>query len=254
MSKTKYIKVSVSARLPDNDGYYFTDQGNLRIREKVKSGFDGIIACEYSGIVREAFNKKGFDFMSCDFLPTEQPGNHYQGDILNIIDHNTGFIGSHPECTYMTNSGVRWLWNKDGSKNYDRWVKLEVAVKFFNLLKSKIKIGYLENPIPHKYARDGFHSVLNGEWVDGIGKYTQVIQPWHHGHGETKATCLWLIGLPELEPSNIVDGREQRIWKLPPGENRWKERSRTFTGIADAMADQWSPELIKFLHSLIKTK
>lgn len=242
--KTKKIKIKIGKEIYNVENERLTDFAlEQNTMEEASQEFDGIIACEYSGIVREAFNNKGFNFISCDFLPTEQPGNHYQGNILNIINHHNGFIGSHPECTYMTNSGVRWLWNKDGSKNHDRWVKLEAAVKFFNILKSKIKIGYLENPIPHKYARDGFHSVLNEEWVDGIGNYTQVIQPWQHGHGETKATCLWLIGLPQLKPSNIVDGREHRIWKLPPGENRWKERSRTFPGIAEAMAEQWGNHL-----------
>lgn len=198
-----------------------------------------LIGCEYSGTVRDAFNDVGFESMSCDFLPSEKPGNHYKGNVLDIIDNVTGFKGMHPECTYMTNSGVRWLYNKDGSKNLERWRNLEKSVKFFNLLKSKIQKGYLENPIPHKYARDGFHSVDTGEWVEGIGKYTQIIQPWQFGHGETKATCLWLVNLPQLAASKIVEGREQRIWKLPPGRDRWKERSRTFAGIAIAMANQW---------------
>lgn len=198
-----------------------------------------LIGCEYSGVIRDAFEEHGFDSISCDFLPTEKPGNHYKGNVLDIIDKEYLFKGMHPECTYMTNSGVRWLWNKDGSKNIERWIKLEESVNFFNLLKSKIAKGYLENPIPHKYAREGFHSVVTGEWVEGIGKYTQVIQPWQYGHGETKATCLWLIDIPKLEPSNIVDGREQRIWKMPPGKDRWKERSRTLPGVAMAMANQW---------------
>lgn len=205
---------------------------------------DILIGCEYSGTVRDAFEEVGFSSISCDFLPTEVPGDHYRGNVLDIIDKEYLFRGMHPECTYMTNSGVRWLWNKDGTKNTERWIKLEESVKFFNLLKSKITCGYLENPIPHKYARDGFHSVVTGEWVEGIGKYSQVIQPWQYGHGETKATCLWLIGLPDLQPSELVGGREQRIWKLPPGENRWKERSRTYPGIARAMANQWGKLLI----------
>lgn len=198
-----------------------------------------LIACEFSGIVRSEFSRAGFDSTSCDFLATEKKGAHYQGDVLDIIDDNWDFIGAHPDCTYITNSGVRWLYNKDGSKNIDRWVSLESAVDFFNLLKSKIECGYLENPIPHKYAREGFYSVKNNEWVSGIGKYTQIIQPWQFGHGETKATCLWLIGLPNLKPTNVVDGREQKMWKLPPSKDRWKLRSKTYSGIATAMADQW---------------
>jgi hypothetical protein len=134
---------------------------------------------------------------------------------------------------------VRWLYNKDGSKNIERWIKLEAAVNFFNRLKAEIKKGYLENPIPHKYARDGFYSVVTGKWVEGIGKYDQIIQPWQFGHGETKATCLWLIDLPLLKPTNIVEGREQRIWKLPPSKERSKLRSKTLPGIGDAMADWW---------------
>ena len=198
-----------------------------------------LIACEYSGSVRDQMKSNGVNAVSCDILPSEVGGNHYRGDVMDIIDEDWDFIGAHPPCTFMTNSGVRWLYNKDGSKNIQRWIDLEDSVNFFNAIKSRIKVGYLENPIPHKYARDGFYSVKTGEWVDGIGRYTQLIQPWQFGHGETKATCLWLIGLPELVPTDIVDGREQRIWKLPPSKDRWKERSRTFTGIAKAMADQW---------------
>lgn len=201
-----------------------------------------LIACEYSGVIRDAFAEKGCNSISCDFLPTERPGKHYQGDVLDIIDLEVDFFGGHPECTYMTNSGVRWLWNKDGTKNIDRWIKLENSVNFFNLLKAKIKTGYLENPIPHKYARDGFYSVIDGNWVKGIGKYSQVIQPWQFGHGETKATCLWLFNLPKLKPTNIVDGREPKVWKMfnLPKKERWKERSRTLPGIANAMAEQWT--------------
>ena len=125
-------------------------------------------------------------------------------------------------------------------KTFKGGIKLEQAVKHFNYLKENIKRGYIENPIPHKYARDGFYSVINGEWVRGIGKYTQLIQPWQFGHGETKATCLWLINLPNLQPTDIVSGREQRIWKLPPTKDRWKIRSKTYSGIAKAMAQQWS--------------
>lgn len=207
-----------------------------------------LITHEYSGRVRDAFAKKGHDTLSCDLLPTENPGNHYQGDLFDIVDGDFDFIGSHPECTYLTNSGVRWLYNKDGSKNIDRWIKLENAVNHFNQVKSKIKTGYLENPIPHKYARDGFKSVVTGKWVKGIGNYDQVVQPWQFGHKELKATCLWLIGLPKLIPSEIInppsDKEERKKWAIvhrcPPGADRWKIRSRTYMGIAKAMAYQWS--------------
>lgn len=199
-----------------------------------------LIACEYSGAVRDSFKSKGWDAWSCDLLPTDVEGKHIQGDVIEVINEPWDFVGAHPPCTYLTNSGVRWLYNKDGSKNIERWIQLEEGVKFFNLLKSNILVGYIENPIPHKYARDGFYSVVTGEWVDGIGHYSQVIQPWQFGHGETKATCLWLKGLPPLRPTNIVEGREARIHRLPPSKDRWKERSKTFAGIAKAMAEQWS--------------
>jgi len=204
-----------------------------------------LIACEYSGAVREAFRKRGFDAWSCDLLPTEIPGQHYEGDLFDIIDAFAGIAGAHPPCTFMTNSGVRWLFNSDGSKNLERWAELENGVNFFNRVKSKIKTGYLENPIPHKYARDGFFSVVSGKWVEGIGNYSQVIQPYMFGHGEQKATCIWLKNLPLLRPTNIVEGREQRVWKLPPGPDRWKERSRTFQGIADAFADQFGKAIMQ---------
>jgi hypothetical protein len=201
---------------------------------------NGLIGCEESQEVTKAFRNKGHEFYSCDLQECSggYPQYHIQDDVLN---HLVGrdFIGGHPDCTYLTNSGVRWLYNKDGSKNSERWIKLEKAVNFFNALRKNIKRGYLENPIPHKYARDGFISAVDGRWVDGIGKYTQIIQPWQFGHGETKATCLWLVNLPKLKPTNIVEGREQRIWKLPPSKDRAKLRSKTYPGIAKAMAEQW---------------
>lgn len=188
-----------------------------------------LIACEYSGTVREAFSKLGHDAWSCDILETEIPGNHLQCDVREILGDGWDMMIAHPPCTYLTNSGVCWLWNKDGSRNDDRWQRLKEGAEFFKaLLDAPIPLIAIENPIPHKYA------------VELIGrKYDQIIQPWQFGHGETKATCLWLKNLPKLQPTNIVEGREQRIWKMPPGENRWKERSRTFEGIAQAMANQW---------------
>lgn len=205
-----------------------------------------LITCEESQAVTLAFRAKGHKAFSNDivFSSGGYPSWHILGDVFDIlysyrhVDWN--FIGGHPPCTFMTNSGVRWLFNKDGSKNIQRWIELEDAVNFFNKLKRNIKVGYLENPIPHKYARDGFYSVKNGKWVEGIGKYDQIIHPWQFGHGEQKATCLWLNNLPKLKPTNIVEGREQRIWKLPPSEDRAKLRSKTFDGIAKAMAEQWS--------------
>ena len=204
-----------------------------------------LVACEYSGTVRDAFIAQGHDAMSCDLLPTDAPnwtydpftklrthhperGSHYQGSVLDVLDDGWDLMIAHPPCTYLTNSGVRWLHTDES-----RWGKLDEACEFFNrLLDADIPRICVENPIPHKYA------------VERIGgrKYTQIIQPWQFGHGETKATCLWLKGLQKLTPTNIVDGREQRMWKLPPSEDRWKLRSKTYQGIADAMAQQWGVE------------
>lgn len=181
-----------------------------------------LIACEFSGIVREAFRKKGHDAWSCDLLPAEDNSKfHIQDDVLNHIDGAWDLMIAHPPCTYLCNSGVSWL-HKDES----RWNKLAEAKEFFRLLLvSDIPRICIENPIPHKYS--------------GLPPYTQIIQPWQFGHGETKATCLWLKFLPLLKATKIVPGREQRLHKLPPSENRWKERSRTYQGIANAMANQW---------------
>lgn len=192
-----------------------------------------LIACEESGTVREAFRKKGHDAWSVDLLPSRIPGNHHQGDIFHFLhsplNMHWDLVIGFPPCTFSTNSGVRWLYNTDGSKNLDRWKKMEIGALFFkSLLHVNCDKVCLENPIPHKYALD-----IMGK------KYDQIIQPWQFGHGETKATCLWLKGLPKLEPTDIVDGREQRIWKMPPGKDRQKERSKTFQGIANAMAEQW---------------
>ena len=193
-----------------------------------------IIACEFSGIVREAFKARGHDAWSCDLLDTEIPGQHYKGDIFDFLSLDdefniTGYnewdmMIAHPECTYFANSGVRWL-----AGNTDRQMKLLQAGIFWRKLWNlPIKKIGMENPIPHKYA------------VDVMGrKYDQIIQPWQFGHGETKATCLWLKGLPKLRPTNIVSGREARVHKETPGPNRWKNRSRTLPGIAAAMANQW---------------
>lgn len=188
-----------------------------------------LVACEYSGTVREAINAMGHDAMSCDLLDTEIPGKHYKGDVNDIIGDDWDLVIAHPPCTYLSNSGVRWLYNKDGSINESRWRKMEEAALFFKRfldLPGKVAI---ENPIMHKHALA----------IIGV-KPTQIVQPWQFGHGETKATCLWLKNLPKLEPTNIVEGREQRIWKLPPSADRWKERSRTFKGIAEAIATQWT--------------
>ncbi len=183
-----------------------------------------LIACEFSGIVREAFLAKGHDAWSCDLLSTEIPGNHIIGDVLAVLDKGWDMMIAHPPCTYLANSGVRWLYEQS-----KRWIDLiDGAVFFRRLLTANISQIGIENPIPHKYA------------VEIIGeKYDQLIQPYQFGHGETKATCLWLKNLPNLQPTKLVNGREQKMWKLPPTDDRWKLRSKTYQGIADAMAEQW---------------
>lgn len=188
-----------------------------------------LVACEYSGIVRDAFTAKGHNALSCDFLPTERPGKHYQGDVRDILYHDWDLIIAHPDCTFMANSGVRWLYNPDGSLNEPRWEKLNIAVEFFNLfLNHPCEKVCIENPIPHKHA--------------GLPKYSQTVQPYEHGHTTSKRTCLWLKGLPNLEPTKLIP-KEERTFDIhlaSPGPDRWKERSRTFSGIAEAMAEQWN--------------
>ena len=192
-----------------------------------------LIACEYSGTVRDAFSRLGHDATSCDILPTDKPGKHHQGDVRDILYDGWDMVIAHPPCTRLANSGVRWL------KERDLWNDLEDAIKFFNLFQDRTiaPMVCIENPIPHKYAVKGINDLA------GIGKYTQIIQPWQYGHGETKATCLWLYGLPNLQPTDIVEGREQKIWKMPPTKDRWKLRSKTYTGISHAMANQWGSKI-----------
>ena len=191
-----------------------------------------LIACEFSGTVRDAFIRAGHDAMSCDLLPTESPGPHYQGDVLDLIGENADMwdlMIAHPPCTYLANSGVRWLYEQDG-----RMDKMADAAFFFRrLLLADIPRIAIENPIMHGIGKE--HIGLGDKWHQD-----QVIQPWQFGHGETKAICLWLKNLPKLEPTNIVDGRQPRVHHASPGPERWKERSKFFTGVAEAMADQWT--------------
>ena len=188
-----------------------------------------LVACEFSGIVRDAFTARGHSAMSCDILPTEgNPINHWQGDVLEVIDWGWDLMIAHPPCTYLANSGVRWLY-KDGEPDEDRWLRMADGAEFFrSLLNAPIPRVAVENPIMHKWAR-----AIVGRGPD------QYVQPWQFGHPETKATGLWLKSLPLLTPTNIVDGREPRVHHASPGPDRWKERSRTLQGIANAMADQW---------------
>jgi site-specific DNA-cytosine methylase len=177
-----------------------------------------LIACEYSGTVRDAFIAQGHDAISCDILPTDAPGPHYQGDVRDILEDGFDLMVAHPPCTHLAVSGARWFKDKQAEQ--------AEALDFVRLLLAAPinKIG-LENPI----------SIISSR----IKKPNQIIQPWQFGHGETKATCLWLKNLPKLEPTQIVDGREAKVHRMSPGPNRWKERSKTYQGIANAMAQQW---------------
>jgi site-specific DNA-cytosine methylase len=177
-----------------------------------------LVACEYSGVVRDAFLAKGHDAVSCDLLPTEKPGPHYHGDVRDVLADGWDMLVAHPPCTHLAVSGARWFYKKQQEQ--------QEALEFVRLLlDAPIQRIALENPV----------SIISSR----IRKPDQVIQPWQHGHGETKATCLWLKNLPCLVATNVVVGREQRVWKMPPSADRWKERSRTYPGIADAMAQQW---------------
>jgi len=176
-----------------------------------------LVACEFSGVVRDAFAAKGHDAWSCDILPGKE-GNHLQCDVRDVLDQNWDLMIAHPPCTYLCLSGARWWAGKKDEQNEAIWF-----VK--TLLNCKIPKIALENPM----------GILSRK----IYPPNQIIQPWQYGHGETKTTCLWLIGLPCLQPTNIVSGRENRIHKMPPSKNRGKLRSITYSGIAQAMADQW---------------
>ena len=177
-----------------------------------------LIACEYSGIVRDAFLAKGHEAISCDLLPTDAPGPHYQGDVRDLLNNSFDLMIAHPPCTHLAVSGARWFKNKQKEQ--------AEALDFVRLLlHAPIEKIALENPI----------SIISSR----IRKPDQIIQPWQFGHGETKATCLWLKNLPLLVPTKIVEGREAKVHRMPPSANRWKLRSTTYKGIAQAMAEQW---------------
>jgi site-specific DNA-cytosine methylase len=177
-----------------------------------------LVACEYSGVVRDAFTRKGHYAMSCDLLDSEVTGNHYKGDVRDVLHDGWDLMICHPPCTHLAVSGARWFKDKQAEQ--------KEALEFVELLlNAPIPKICLENPV----------SIISSR----IRKPDQIIQPWQYGHGETKATCLWTKNLPLLKPTNIVEGREARVHKMPPGPNRWKERSRTFQGISDAFAQQW---------------
>ena len=191
-----------------------------------------LVACEFSGTVRDAFAAEGHDAWSCDIIPSEKPGQHIIGDATKLLNDGWDMMIAHPPCTYLTNAGVCHLHTDDA-----RWEKMIDAATFFNtLMDAPIDRIAIENPIMHKYA------------VEIIGKrQDQVLQPWMFGHTESKATCLWLKNLPKLTPTKDVKedmmklpkNQQQRIHYLPPGPERAKNRARTFPGIANAMASQW---------------
>lgn len=185
-----------------------------------------LIACECSGVVRRAFAARGWDAWSCDIKPAEDGSDrHHQCDVRHVIGQRWDRIIAHPDCTYLANSGVRWL-----MEDAVRWRMMWDACEFFRLfLNHDCPEVAIENPVPHKYA---------ARWIGT--PYTQTIQPWQFGHGETKRTCLWLKGLPRLQSTNIVEGRYPRVHLELPGPDRKANRSRTYPGIAEAMAQQWS--------------
>lgn len=177
-----------------------------------------LVACEFSGTVRDAFRALGHDAWSCDLLQTDVDGPHIMGDVREVLGDGWDLMVAHPPCTHLAVSGARWFRDK-AQEQAD-------ALEFVRVLMSApIPRIAIENPV----------SVISSR----IRKPDQVIQPWMFGHGETKATCLWLKGLPKLVPTKMVEGREQRVHRLPPGPDRWKLRSVTFKGIAEAMASQW---------------
>lgn len=194
-----------------------------------------LVACEFSGTVRDAFIARGHDAMSCDLLPSETSGPHYKGDVRDILGDGWDLLIGHPPCTYLTVSGNKWFKPEYAEKYPTRHADREAAISFFMLLyNAPVSRVAIENPI--------------GVMSSRFRKPDCVVQPWMFGHPETKATCFWLRGLPPLIPTHMrgdmfaapePEGREQRLHKLPPGPDRWKERSKTFPGLAAAMADQW---------------
>lgn len=191
-----------------------------------------LVACEFTGTVRDAFTKRGHDAVSCDLLPSETDGIHIQGDVREVLDHGWDLMIAHPPCTYLSVSGMRWLVN-----NMDRWNAMKEASAFFrDLMHAPINKIAIENPVPHGYA---LRHIGSGP--------TQYIQPWQFGHTEVKRTGLWLKNLPPLLPTEAVRNKTMdlpyreraKVHHAPPSEDRWKMRSATYNGIAEAMADQW---------------
>lgn len=177
-----------------------------------------LVACEFSGVVRDAFSCNGHEAWSCDILDSETEGNHIKGDVLGVLNDGWDLMIAHPPCTHLAVSGARWFKDKQDEQ--------KKAIDFFmKLANAPIDKICIENPV----------CIMSSRWR----KPDQTIQPWMFGHGEVKKTCFWLKNLPKLNPTDIVEGREARVHLMPESKKRWKERSRTYQGIADAMADQW---------------
>ncbi len=190
-----------------------------------------LIACEFSGTVREAFKARGHDAWSCDLLPTEIPGQHIQGDVLAVLDQGWDMMIAHPPCDFLANSGNRWLYETCVNGTPEQRLKdRSRAIRFFgDLLFCPISKIAIENPQPNPYV------------IEKVGPYQQKIQPWEFGDKATKGVCLWLKGMPPLMATIIeqVKDRKPECWLEGPGPKRKENRSRTYPGIAQAMAQQW---------------
>lgn len=187
----------------------------------VPKRLDVLIACEFSGVVRRAFRSRGHNAWSCDILPAEDSSEfHFCGDVLGfpLVEMEWDLMIAHPPCTYLASSGARWWKGREEEQ-------LKALGFVHQLMNSRVPRVCIENPV--------------GKISSHFRKPNQIIQPWQFGHGEVKTTCLWLKNLPPLQPTAIVAGREQKCWKQPPHVDRWKRRSRTYVGIAEAMALQW---------------
>ena len=208
-----------------------------------------LIACEFSWVVRRAFAARGHYAFSCDLIPAEDPTTqHYVADALDlVVSEYWDLIIAHPPCTYLANSGVRWLYKKNGDRDEDRWQKMKEGAKFFADLWNACgdTPRAFENPVMHWYAKE--HILRHSAPIVVPFSEVNYIQPWEHGHPESKKTGLYLHRLPRLKPSNVVwtemqtltTAQKNRVHHEPPGPNRWRERSRTLPGIAAAMAEQW---------------
>ena len=195
-----------------------------------------LVACEFSGTVRRAFSARGHDAWSCDLLPAEDRSNkHIVGDARDLLSDGWDLMVAHPPCTRLCNSGVRWLSVPPAGRTLaEMWADLDEGAALFSAFwNAPIERVAVENPVMHRHAKAR---------IANYAEPAQSIQPWQFGHGEVKRTCLWLRNLPPLRPTQVVDGRTPRVHHMSPGPDRWRERSRFFSGVADAMADQWGGE------------